>query len=201
MDRRLEVRNFPDRLHFRDGGDGRTVFGRVVPFGVTTEFEDHDGSMKKERFVRGALTQAAKAWNRVILYYSHADILPNRLGRGLELEQREDGGYATFYLDAFNVEQAREVLSGSHQGLSLGFYPDITRPDPQGVLDRIKVSVDHVGAVPEAAYDTAKVLAIRGASDDTDSSRIMAPRLAEALRDLAQLKESPEVRAVRESLR
>jgi len=201
VDRRLEIRSFPETLKFLDGGDGRTVYGKVVPFGVTTEFEDHDGSIKREKFIRGALTQAAKAWNRVVFYYTHLDLLPNRMGHGLELEQREDGAYGTFRLDASVADRAREVLTTSHGGLSLGFFPDITRISDDGVHNRIKVSVEHVGAVPEGAYDDARVLAIRGASDDTGQAGKVPPRLAEALRELAELKEPPEVRAIRESLR
>jgi hypothetical protein len=216
---RLHIRHFATGLELRDIDDStHTAYGRVVPYGEVALFAE-DGEVKRERFVRGALAQAARAWFRVVLYYSHADTLSNRMGYGLSLEERDDGAWSTFRLDPSAYERARDALTTTHDGLSLGFYSLSSRLAPDGVVDRVRVTVAHVAAVPEAAYAGARLLTIRNAAESPADvtgegeppdgsadpgaglSAGRTPRLDTALADLAWLTASPERRALADELR
>src|SRR5215471_1423418 len=205
----LEVRDLDDRTH--------TAYGRVVSYGEVAMFAE-GGEVKRERFVRGALAAASRAWHRVVLYYSHADVLTNRMGHGLSLEERDDGAWSTFRLDPSSYERARDALTTTHDGLSLGFYSHTSRLAADGVIDRLRVTVEHVAAVTEGAYSGARLLAVRNASESavdvtgaldppegtgglsTALSEPRTPRLDAALADLAALTASPERRALAREL-
>jgi len=81
--RTLHLRSIDMQL--RAVGDGRTVQGRVVPYGEVIAF-DEDGVPGKERFVRGALSRMTSAWDRVHLYLTHLDTPFLELGYGRALE-------------------------------------------------------------------------------------------------------------------
>lgn len=213
----LHIRRFALQLELRDIDDrDHYAYGCVVPYGEVTPFME-DGLLKRERFVFGALAAAARAWHRVVLYYGHDAILPNRLGYGARLEERSDGAFSTFKLDPTRYEQAREALNTTHKGLSLGFYSLRDRVAADGVTDRLHVRVDHVGAVPEPSYTRAELLALRGADPATltdpalevtedeilahgGSQAATTPRLDAALADLRRLQASAAERAVRADL-
>lgn len=215
----LHIRHFATGLELRDVDDStHTAYGRVVPYGEVAMFAE-DGQVKRERFVRGALAHAARAWFRVVLYYSHADVLSNRLGYGMALDERDDGAWSTFRLDPSAYERARDALTTTHDALSLGFYSLSSRVAPDGVVDRLRVSVAHVAAVPEAAYAGARLLTVRNAPESAAGvtgdqeppegtggppaalSAGGTPRLDAALADLASLTASPERRALTRELR
>src|SRR3954463_2815299 len=115
-------RQFATPLEFRDAsgatGDGRTVFGRIVPYGEVTEFVDDDGVLKRERFERGALAEDARAWHRVMLSFEHhtgGPGLANTIGWGLTngLTETDDGAHAAFRLYKHDAAKAREALEES----------------------------------------------------------------------------------------
>lgn len=205
----LHTRSYPLQLRTRD--DGRTVVGRVVPYGETVEFDDGNGHAGKERFVRGALARMVPAWHRVGLFFTHNDVFPNAIGRGQDLEERDDGAYATFRLYPAVAALARDILEDTHKGLSLAFYSLRDHLDDAGVHVRTRVAVEHVAAVVDPAYSGAGILAIRAATADRhavgpdDTARTVlgaqrglqpaaTPRLDAALADLAELTASPEHR-------
>src|SRR5262245_39392899 len=98
----LQLRRFPLTLSIGDlagtVGDGRTVVGRVVPYGEVATFVDqYDGNaVKKERFHRGALAPQVRAWHLVTLTFDHERGFGNTLGYGRALEEHDDGAYAAF---------------------------------------------------------------------------------------------------------
>lgn len=214
MTRVLMLRSFAVPLELRDADDKRhEAYGRVVPYGEIVPFVE-DGEHKRERFVLGALADAARAWHRVVLYYGHELMLPNRLGHGIALEERSDGAYSRFRIDANVWEKALDVLSSTHTGLSLGFYSLRARLGADGVIDRLRVLVDHVAAVDEPAYLGAQLLYARGAEADPGanpqgeeisaqdgSEGVVAgtvagtPRLNAVLADIARWNAPPQTRA------
>jgi HK97 family phage prohead protease len=140
--------------------DGRTVEGRLVPYGQIAEVFDHEGVPYRETFVRGAFAGACKVPEKIDLRYTHSPALDNVLARGVALEEREDGLYGQFYLYESVATRAREVLAGHAKHLSVGFFPIASRRRG-GVVERVKAFLEHVAATPTPAYEGAGVLAIR----------------------------------------
>jgi HK97 family phage prohead protease len=167
------------------GGDGRTVFGRIVPYGEVIRFVDSDGQVKRERFAPGAFAEDARAWHRVMLSFEHERGFASTIGYGVQgsHEEREDGAYASFRLYKQDSDKAREALTSSHRGLSLEFYPLVDRIDVDGTIVRERVRTERVSAVPDPAYSQAEVLSVR-ANDRPPST----PNLDETRAFLAQLR-------------
>lgn len=190
-------------FELRDAGDdGRTVYGRVVPYGETIEFVDglENGQpiIKRERFIRGSLARQSKAWHLVMLSFEHLPGFANTVGYGRKLEEADDGAYATFRLYERDAAKAREMLVESHKGLSLEFRALQDRLAADGVIERLRVHVEAVSMVADPAYIGAQVLAIRsnqlatagdvpGETSIVDSG-LATPNLDSVLADLARLK-------------
>ena len=158
------VRQFPVTFSIQDGGDGRTVYGRIVPYGEVISFIDqYDGDrIKKERFVPGAFAKQSRAWNRVSLSFRHDNGFDNTIGYGRELQEMDDGAYATFRLYEADANKAREMMANSHGGLSLEFESrKLDRMDDNGVIIRDNVHVRRVGITDDPAYLGAEILAVR----------------------------------------
>lgn len=166
-------------------GDGRMVYGRVVPYGEVIPFVDeYDGNkVKHERFILGALARQVNAWDRVTLAFEHEGGFRNTIGYGQQLQELDDGAYGSFRLYEADAPKAREVLTTSHKGLSLEFVNLRDRLAADGVIDRVRVHVARVAAVPDAAYDGAQILAVRNADP------VPTPHLDAVLDELAQLRD------------
>jgi len=167
-------------------GDGRTLLGRIVPYGETISFVDpYDGKVKKERFVPGALAKQSSpgAWGRVGLSFEHDNGLSNHIGYGHSLEERDDGAYASFRLYETDAPKVREMLEHSHKGMSLEFNPrSKDRSGSDGVIVRDNVRVRRVGITDDPAYTGAKVLAVRERDDFDDEDEVVATPNLDALR-------------------
>lgn len=185
----IYVRQFPLQLEVRDvadSGDGRTVFGRIVPYGEEVSFIDEydDGKVKRERFDRGALApqSSSGAWSRVSLSFEHDEGFANTIGYGKSLEERDDGAYAAFRLYAADAPKAREMILTSHKGMSLEFEPRTNARDGD-VIVRKRVHVRRVGVTPDPAYLNAEVLSVRERSVAASTPNLDAVRAR-----LAQLR-------------
>lgn len=164
-------RQSPDGLHLReDDPDGRTVQGLVVPYGVPTLIREPrpDGSWVsfREQFAPGSCDRAIRAPNRITLSYTHEDGLPNRMGYGIGFVDTPAGLLGTFRLDQSRAEHARDILTTSHQGLSVGFrsvVPAAFTEREGSLVTRRSVIPLHVAAVPTgaSAYLDARVLVVR----------------------------------------
>jgi HK97 family phage prohead protease len=162
----LECRSFDVVVHLRADGDGRTLVGRAVPYGVRTELPGGG----TERFVPGAFAKqlapaAADQLQRVKLYASHTDRLAGQqpIGRTAMLMDRPDGLHGEWPL--YNTSKASDSLelvrSGEVTGLSIGFKALTSRPAADGVTERHSAHLDHVTLTHEPVYDGAAVLAVR----------------------------------------
>ena len=90
----IHVRNFTSSLAVRDEGDGRTLHGPLLPWGVPARVLDR-GRLVTEVFQRGALVGADPA--RVPLTATHprdAGTLP--IGVTVELEDRADAAWGAW---------------------------------------------------------------------------------------------------------
>jgi HK97 family phage prohead protease len=153
-------------LQLRDGGDGRTLLGPVVPWGTTARVLDR-GRLVVESFERGALAGTDPA--RVPLTATHprdAGTLP--IGVTVELEERDDAAWGAWHVSktALGEEVLELARDGVPLGLSVGFaeVPGGSRwsPDRRRVV-RTRASLDHVAIVRVPAYSGAGVAAMRAA--------------------------------------
>lgn len=141
-----------------DGGDGRTIDLRIVPFGVLGRT-----ASGLELVERGAFegTDASS----VVLRQDHAD---PPAGRGVSIEERADAAYMTFR--AARTPRGDELLAnlaeGMHQHASIGFEEvpggstmRAYRGEPVRVHRRLRLR--EVGTTWRPVYPEAQVLAVR----------------------------------------
>jgi uncharacterized protein len=160
------TREFTSSLAIRDGGDGRTLHGPVLPWGIEARVEDR-GRLVTETFERGALHGTDPG--RVPLTATHprdAGTLP--IGVTVELEDRADAAWGAWHVS--DTLLGNEVLAlardGVPLGLSIGFaeVPGGSRwsADRQRVT-RTRALLDHIAVVRVPAYAGAGVVGVRTA--------------------------------------
>jgi uncharacterized protein len=152
-------------LHLRDGGDGRTLVGTLLPWGVPAQVVDQ-GRLVTETFERGAL--AGNEPSRVPLTATHprdAGTLP--IGVTLEIDERSDAAFGSWRVS--DTLLGNEVLAlardGVPLGLSVGFLelPGGSRWSPdRSRVTRTRAALDHVAVVRVPAYVGAGVVGVRG---------------------------------------
>jgi phage head maturation protease len=163
----IHTRQFTSSLAVRDGGDGRTLVGPVLPWGVEARVVDR-GRLVTETFTRGALEGTDPA--RVPLTALHpkdAGTLP--IGVTVELEDRADAAWGAWHVSKTMIgdEVLELAADGVPLGLSIGFaeVPGGSRwsPDRQRVT-RTRATLDHVAVVRVPAYVGAGVVGVRDGS-------------------------------------
>jgi phage head maturation protease len=110
------LRHHVGALQLRDGGDGRTLVGPVMPWGVEARVVDR-GREVVERFQRGALVDVDPA--KVPLTARHprdAETLP--IGRTVELDERADAAWGAWHVS--DTALGNEVLALARDGVPLG---------------------------------------------------------------------------------
>jgi HK97 family phage prohead protease len=163
----LLIRSFAATLEL--GEDGRTMFGRVVPYNVAADVADDDRSPRyREQFAPGAFRRSiTERGDRVRLYAGHPvesyEAMP--VGRAAAWDDRADALYATFRLaDTGAARDAGSLVrDGLVTGLSVGFdpVPDRTKRAADGTVVRLEARLHHVALVARSAYAGAEVLALR----------------------------------------
>jgi uncharacterized protein len=171
---------YPVTLQLRDGGDGRTIEGPLLPWGVEARVLDR-GRMVVETFQRGALADADPA--RVPLTATHPrdnGTLP--IGVTLSIEDREDAAYGAWRVSktALGDEVLELARDGVPLGLSVGFMevPGGSRwsPDRRRVT-RTRAALDHVAVVRVPAYAGAGVVGVRSVHDASGTPLLDLARL------------------------
>jgi HK97 family phage prohead protease len=157
-------RAFPVNLAVRDGGDGRTLIGPLVPWGVEARVLDR-GRLVVETFQRGALADADPA--RVPLTAKHPrDNQELPIGVTVELEERADAAWGAWRVS--KTTAGDEVLELARDGVPLGLSVGFTEapggsrwsPDRRRVT-RTRAQLDHVAVVRVPAYAGAGVVGVR----------------------------------------
>jgi HK97 family phage prohead protease len=172
----LERCFYPADLQLRDNGDGRTLVGPLLPWGVRARVVDQ-GRLVTETFERGAL--AGTDPTRVPLTATHprdAGTLP--IGRTLEIEDRADAAWGAWYVSDTMI--GNEVLAlardGVPLGLSVGFaeVPGGSRwsADRQRVT-RTRAALDHVAVVRVPAFQGAGIAGIREATARAENMALL----------------------------
>jgi uncharacterized protein len=160
----IHTRNLTTSLSVRDGGDGRTLVGPLLPWGVPARVVDQ-GRLVTETFTRGAL--AGNVPGRVPLTATHprdTGTLP--IGVTVELEELADAAWGAWRVSktALGDEVLELARDGVPLGLSVGFVevPGGSRwsADRQRVT-RTRAELDHVAVVRVPAYEGAGVVGVR----------------------------------------
>ena len=147
-------------------GDGRTLVGRIVPYGVASDVSD-GGQRYRERFVAGAFERQIRSGQhrQVALFPEHN--LPGQsrrlpLARASRLFDGSDGLFGEFPMphttaadDALELVRSEVVT-----GLSVGFVllGEHSRRSRDGVVERTRAHVDHVALTHAPAYVGAEVV-------------------------------------------
>ena len=166
-----------DQLQVRN--DGRTVEGRIVPYNEPAAVVDiHPETLRREPFLEvftpGAIAQQLQKiadlnrgrTNFIRFNLDHGEDLSRQIGFARELSEKDDGAYATFGLyDSENLDLIQSMLRESHDGLSVEFvdHDPIVKGD---TVYRRSVEIRAVAATPFAAYQTARILAVREDTED-----------------------------------
>jgi HK97 family phage prohead protease len=172
----IHTRQFTSALHLRDDGDGRTLVGPVLPWGVEAKVVDR-GRLVTETFERGALAGTNPA--TVPLTATHpqdAGTLP--IGVTVELRDEADALHGAWHVSKTMVGD--EVLAlaadGVPLGLSIGFteVPGGSRwsADRQRVT-RTRAALDHIAVVRQPAYVGAGVAEVRAAAARAESMALL----------------------------
>jgi HK97 family phage prohead protease len=160
----IHTRNLTTSLALRDDGDGRTLVGALLPWGIPAQVVDR-GRLVTETFTRGAL--AGTDPGKVPLTATHprdAGTLP--IGCTLTIEDRADAAWGAWHVSrtALGDEVLELARDGVPLGLSIGFaeVPGGSRwsADRQRVT-RTRAALDHVAVVRVPAYAGAGVVGVR----------------------------------------
>ena len=148
-------------------GDGWTLYGRIVPFGVRQLVRDAGGEPYLERFAAGAFDRdVAKGGRWVNLRVGHYGADSDAyLGRCRELEALPGGLYGTFRIEDRDNPLAEAARSGELRAWSVGAKVFRSRhvvdPDGRGVVEREQCAINHVAATATPQYAGAGVLVAR----------------------------------------
>lgn len=143
----------PD-LEVRASGEGRTVFGLLVPWNRSAEVDDGTGRYI-ERFVPGAFTRTiAERGDRVKVRAQHQRF-PLPVGRFTLLRQDSAGlyGEATVSKTPLGDEVLELVRDGALDAWSVGFRPISERRARDGATERTEVALREASLTDSPAYD------------------------------------------------
>ena len=156
-------RTFTAALEIRDDGDGRTVGGLALPYGLEIDLGSY-----RESFAYGtAFADLDPA--QVVLTATHPrDGAELPIGITTELREEPDGLHGTWRVSKVQLGDEVLELARDHVplGLSIGFIPDPaadrwtrdhTRVERRGAL------LDHIAVVRSGAYPGARIASLRAA--------------------------------------
>jgi HK97 family phage prohead protease len=147
--------------------DGRTIYGRVMPYGVETTVNDGFGAYV-EVFRHGAFAKTIRErGDRIKLIVNHDKFgsLPIGVSTGFtETRQGLDGEFRVSETTAGN-DALTLVRDGAADSFSVGFIPVIPGPsDPvprSGIVERTEAKLLEVSVVAFPAYEDARIAGVR----------------------------------------
>lgn len=143
------------------GHEGRILEGVVVPYNRPARVADPGSPPYWEVFVPGAFKRQTAAADKVHLRFEHRDGLTDRVGRGIELHERDEGLFGRFrVVDGVIGDHALALVDeGMIGGFSVGFadLSRVERRNEAGHILRQRCHLADVSLVPEPAYDGTAV--------------------------------------------
>lgn len=149
-------------------GDGRTVDVRIVPYGERITHNDGLGGVPagvdyQEEWLPGVFDHQLNAASRIHANVEHEEGIAGKVGHGIALRSVPgDGVHGTFrLLETQAGETARQLIdAGSLDGVSLEAAP-VKNIQRGGVIQRAKANLRAIAFTRFAAYQGARVLALR----------------------------------------
>lgn len=160
-------------------GEGRTVYGVIVPYGEVTTVRDLDGEFR-EMFAPGAFRRSiAERGHKVKLLVSHDARTRYPVGRAVELREEPHGLFGAFELA--NTPDGDEALANVKAGVvdafSVGFRPIRDRREGD-VIVRVEAALLEVSLTGVPAYLGAQIAGVRAESLAVASRSLAEARLA-----------------------
>jgi HK97 family phage prohead protease len=180
--RELLLREFP--VEVSEGGDGRTLEARIVPYNTPTQVVDlpsngGTGEPYMESWAPGAFDRQSGAVSRVKVWlnFEHEKGLRGIVGHGVQLDSRPDALYGTFRVhDNSDGNKALQMVrDGLLTGISLEALALRSRRTAEGVVERVRAHLEKVSLCRVGAYEDATVLALREAPPDDEPEPEPAP--------------------------
>jgi HK97 family phage prohead protease len=177
-------------------GDGRTVDVRIVPYGERITHNDGLGGVPKgvpyqEEWLPGVFDHQLNAAHRVVANVEHEQGIGGMVARGVSFREGRDGFYGSFkMLGTQNADAALELVKeGVFDGVSLEAKPakNGSIRSAAGVVQRAKANLFAIAFTRFAAYQGARVLAVREEADPIDENLLPVnadPELIERCRRL-----------------
>jgi hypothetical protein len=184
MSHGVMVRTFSAEL--RPTGEGRTVEGCVVPYGVPAKVSDAGAPPYLERFEPGSFRKQLRAAPRIGLRFEHGTGLAERIGRCRELSEESSGLYGSFDVTPgpFGDHALELVRQGVLGGFSVGFSDRFERWRREGdVVVRQSCHLHEVSLCEEPAHAGALVTALRSRADLASELGLPADAEADPLAD------------------
>ena len=153
----------------------RTVFGLLIPYGVTSEVSD-GGASYREQFAPGAFERSARERaTKTPLLHSHD--MSRVLGVSVDLIDRPHGLEGSFALSRTrDADEALELIKdGAISAFSIGFRP-LQKHTRDGVTVRTEAALREVSLAAVPAYEGAGIAGVRSVTQDDRDRR--ARRLA-----------------------
>lgn len=180
-------RSFTPDLEVRAKGDGRTIFGIAVPYGVPQKINEQ----LTEQWAKGAFDHQVRAAHRVKLSREHLMLGGSLIGALTFM--RDDA--AGLYIEArasrtpLGDETLELVKDRALSQLSVGFNKPKSRLLRGGIIERTRANLFEVAVTLEGAFgELAAAAGVRSVGDESEMPE-EAPRLEEAFRVLDDLPE------------
>jgi HK97 family phage prohead protease len=159
------IRTNPVDLEVTSAGDGRTICGLAVPFGVKATVSDDGGRTSYvEQFRNGAFARTIRergAQSVKSLAMHAKDRLP--IGRASLLREDHAGLYAEIRVSKTTLgdEVLELVRDGSLDSLSIGFRGVHHVPLGRDHIERTEVALREISPVWAPAYEGAAIAGVR----------------------------------------
>lgn len=172
-------------VSLKQGGNGRTLIARLVPYNEIAVVNDGRGPYK-ERFLSGAFRAQLRAVHRVKAFvnYRHGQSIGDQIGSLTGVTDTPTG--LDGELQIFNTpngETALEMFRNGLDRISIEFQSRRHRI-VEGVVERLDARLLGVALVPEGAYGGARVTGMRSGNqieDDPIFEQPLDPILASML--------------------
>lgn len=154
----VQYRSYRPDLQVRSGGDGRTLYGIVVPYNAPTRID----TQLVEQFARGAFNHQIGKPTRVRLERRHFELGGTIIGAGTLMRDDAAGLYMELRASKTPVgdETVELVKDGALDQLSIAFEERQNRRLHGGVIERVKANLRAVAVVDEGgAYGELAVVA------------------------------------------
>jgi HK97 family phage prohead protease len=141
-------------------GDGRELTIRLVKWG---EVADHTHEGIRETFAPGAFAGSDPARVTIESQEHRRDLV----GRGVSLEERDDGAYLTARIAKTHAgdDLLTLIREGVLSAASVVFRPISSRKRSDGVIERTLAELARVAILDRGAYPSAAVVSVRNEPD------------------------------------